>query len=205
MIPIENLKKLFSFFTIAVFCLNSFGAQKNPASKLPKELHQILLSYQKQSSIVMDVKKTFSQPLLRRQKKSSGKFFSSGRLWRLDMFSPQTSHTIFNGRSVLFFKPENNTKHHLSVSQITIISLLLDTQKFLSAFKYESARSKGRTKIHSFLGTKESSPKKLSIQIEKDRVLSLFIEWPEPLGQEHYRFSSIRFGVKLDKKLFAHP
>ena len=205
MIPNKNLKKIFFFFTTALFCLHSLSSQPPPSSQLPKEIEQVLLSYQKQSSIVMDVKKTFSQPILNRKRKSSGKFFSSGGLWRLDMSSPQASHTIFNGKSVLFLRPDNNTKHHLSLSQMTILPVLLDSQKFLSSFKYEGTSSKGRTKIHSFLGKKESSPKQLSIQIEKDRVLSLFVEWPEPLGQEHYRFSSIRFGIKLDKKLFEHP
>ena len=164
------------------------------------EVHQVLSIYQKQKSVTMNIEKTFTQPLLKKNTTSKGQLYLAQKLWRLDVLHPQKSSFIFNGKNITY--TSNSGSHHISSSKTPVISIIFDPKTFEKTFKYEHKTKKGRTWIHHFKGLTPSAPKKISIQIEKNRILSLSIEWKESLGKEMYRFSSILFNSPLNQDIF---
>ena len=165
-------------------------------------IHKILSDYQRRKSVTMDVEKTLTQPVLKRKTQSRGKFYFAGRFWRFEVVSPHPSIIFYDGRKVTYFA--NNVSHHTQNGQEMILADLLNPEAFYKKFTYQGMQKKGRTQIYSFSG-KAPSPQKLFIQVEKDRILSLRIHWDSALGEEFYRFRSIHFDRKLDKKLFQEP
>jgi len=165
-----------------------------------QEVHQILSFYQQKNSVTMDIKKKFIQAILNKESESSGKLYLAQDLWRLDISSPQKSSLIFDGNSL--FHVSDSGSHHIPSSQSSVLKLIFDLSSFEKSFKYENRSQKGRTRIYHFRGLEASTPKKISIQIEKDRILSLHIEWEEPLGEEMYWFSSILFNQQLNPNIF---
>ena len=204
-------KSIFFFFIFLSFFVQSQKKIKNFSKEASLEekdskalVHSILDNYQKRKSVVMRVKKKFTQKLLSKQNLSEGKFYFSKGLWRFDVTSPRKSSLFYNGQKIVY-SSDNNVSHHTALnSQNMILSLLLDRKKFYKIFTYQGLRQKGRTQIYDF-SAKPPEPQKISIQIEKDRILSLLVSWEEPLGEEYYRFSSIQFDQKLPKKLFLKP
>lgn len=193
-----------SFFA---FCLFSqtfvFALPKNlERSNKQIPIHKILSDYQKRKSITMEVTKTLTQPVLNRETQSKGKFYFADKLWRFEVTSPHSSVIFYDGSKVTYFA--NNVSHHTQNGQEMILASLLNPEVFSEKFTYQSLQIKGRTQIYSFSG-KAPAPQKLSIQVEKDRILSLRIHWDSALGEEFYRFRSIHFDRKLDKKLFQEP
>lgn len=166
--------------------------------------YETLKNYQKKRSVVMNVQKTLIQNILNKTTQSSGKLFLSKSLWRYDTNTPKQFHIIYDGKKILFCDPKTHIKHYLTPSKAPILSILFDHQAFNNNFKYHQTTQKGRSQIHSFIGLKPSSPQKISIKIEKDRILNIYILWKPPLGEEHYQFSSIRFNENLHKDLFKH-
>ena len=152
----------------------------------------------------MRVQKTFTQPFIQKKTKSSGRLILSKNLWRYDIKSPKPSVVVFNGKSILFCDLKTHIKQKTAASQAPILSIIFNNEDFDKNFKYEQTKTKGRTLVYSFAGKKPSSPQKIAIQIEKDRILSILITWKPPLGEEYYRFSSIEFNKSLDQKIFSH-
>ena len=148
----------------------------------------------------MNIKKTFTQPLLKKQTESSGRFYLSNKLWRLDFTEPKKSSIVYDGEKITY--SSNATSHVIPSSKAGILHLLFHSKAFYQTFKYLGKSQKGRTQIYSFQGLTSSSPNKIFIQVEKDRILSLRVQWHPPLGEEYYRFSSIHFNQKLDERLF---
>ena len=171
-----------------------------PALGKVHEVHKVLSSYQKKDSVVMDIKKTFTQPLLNKKTQSSGKLYLAQNLWRLNIIYPQENSLVFNGETLFYVS--NSVSHHVPSAQSSILELIFNPQSFEETFKYENKSQKGRTWIHHFKGLKPSSPHQISIQIEKNRILSLHIEWGEARGEEMYQFSSILFNSKINKEIF---
>ncbi len=186
----------FSFFTNS----QDLKSQKQTQAS---EIYKVLNHYQKKDSIVMEIDKKFSQPFLKKETQSKGKFYFSKSLWRLELFSTQKTQIIYDGKHIIY-KLGNNVSHYTPSSQYNILPSLFNQKVFTQTFKYQERTQKGRTYIYSFSGTPPSPPK-ISIQIEKDRILSLLIQLEEPLGEEYYRFSSIQFNQNLSKKLFQEP
>ena len=171
-----------------------------PKVQKEQEVHQILSFYQQKNSVTMDIKKKFIQAILKKESESSGKLYLAQDLWRLDISSPQKNSLIFDGNSL--FHVSDSGSHHIPSSQSSVLKLIFDLPSFEKSFKYENRSQKGRTRIYHFRGLEASTPKKISIQIEKDRILSLHIEWEEPLGEEMYWFSSILFNQQLNPNIF---
>ncbi len=193
------------FFLICLldpfFAFSRGSKEKAALSETP--IHQILSDYQKRDSITMEVAKTLKQPVLKREIQSKGKFYFSNKLWRFEILEPHPSVLFYDGVKVAYFA--NNVLHHTpQKGQKMILSSLLNQTSFNKAFTYQGMQKKGRTQIYSFLG-KPPSPQKLSIQVERDRILSLRVQWGSALGEEYYRFRSIHFDQKLSKKLFQEP
>lgn len=188
------MKKYYLIFFI-------FSSYFCSSEKLDKDVFlDFLKSYQNKKTIQANVNKTFFQPLIKRKSKSTGLIYYSQGKWRLDILQPQKLSILFDGKKIQY--KINNTVHNISKPHSNIFSLLFDTNKFFNTFKYAQTQKKGRTRIHHFLGKPSSRMKTLEIQIEKDRILSLKIQWNENLGQEYYKFTSIRFNQTLRKKLF---
>ena len=151
----------------------------------------------------MNIKKTFKQPLLKKQTESSGRFYLSNNLWRLDLTEPKKSNIVYNGENITY--SSNSNTHIIPPSKAGILHLLFHSKAFYKTFKYLGKSQKGRTQIYSFQGLTPSSPEKIFIQVEKDRILSLRVQWRPPLGEEYYRFSSIHFNQRLNRSLFQPP
>ncbi len=193
------------FYQVFVFSLPKASETKDvKKSKGRKEIpiHQILSDYQRRKSVTMEVAKTLIQPVLKRETQSRAKFYFSNKLWRFEVLAPHPSVIFYDGVKITYFA--NNVSHHTQNGQEMILSTLLNQEAFHNTFTYQEVHQKGRTQVYSFSG-KPPAPQKLSIQVEKDRILSLHIQWDEALGEEYYRFSSIRFDQKLSKKLFQEP
>ena len=189
----------FKHIIIIVLWLNTTALKSK--SDLP--IHQILSLYQSKTSVTMSIKKTFTQPLLKKQTESSGRFYLSNNLWRLDLTEPKKSSIVYDGENITY--SSNSNTHVIPPSQSGILHLLFHPKAFYKTFKYLGKSRKGRTQIYSFQGLTPSSPEKIFIQVEKDRILSLRVQWRPPLGEEYYRFSSIHFNQKLNKSLFHPP
>lgn len=166
-------------------------------------IEKILSNYQKQASVAMKVKKTFNQPLLKKQTQSEGRFYLAQKLWRLDLTSPRPVSFIYDGVKITYIS--GDVSHHIPRSKVDVLHLLFDFQSFSQAFKYEEKSRKGRTWIYAFKGLKPSVPERIFIQVEIDRILSLRVQRAAPLGEEFYRFSSIHFNRELRKNLFQAP
>lgn len=188
------------FYQTFVFSLPKSSEKPKANEEIP--IHKILSEYQRKKSVTMEVTKTFTQPVLKRETQSQGKFYFANKLWRFEVASPHPSVIFYDGERVTYFA--NNVSHHTQSGQEMILSTLLDPEAFYKKFTYQGVHQKGRTQIYSFSGT-SPAPQKLSIQVEKDRILSLRIHWDSALGEEFYRFRSIQFDQKLDKKLFQEP
>ena len=199
--PGPMLKSIFLSLFLSI-SLPSSAAKKSEGGG-EALIHQILSGYQKRKSVTMEVFKTLKQPVLKREMKSRGKFYFSNQLWRFEVLEPHPSVLFYDGAKAAYFA--NNVLHHTSQGEHKmILSTLLNRTAFNNAFAYQGSRRKGRTQIYSFTG-KPPAPQKLSIQVEKDRILSLRIQWDPALGEEYYRFRSIQFDQKLSKKLFQEP
>ena len=191
----------FIFLLDPLFVFSKTFKEAENIQKIP--IHQILSNYQKRDSVTMEVVKILKQPVLKREIRSKGKFYFSNKLWRFDVFEPHPSVLFYDGAKVTYFA--NNVLHHTPQNgQRMILSALLDQADFNNAFTYQGVQRKGRTQIYAFSG-KPPSPQKLFVQVEKDRILSLRIQWDSSLGEEYYRFRSIHFDQKLSKKLFQEP
>ena len=153
----------------------------------------------------MNVKKTLTQNLIKKKTQTKGRLFLSKNLWRLNIESPQKSHIIFDGKTILLCNPETQIKQKLKKRKTPLLSMLFNAQVFKENFKYEKTSIKGRTQVASFAGLgSQTQARRLFIQIEKNRILSVRIVWPPPIGEEHYRFSQIEFNKKRPDKIFQH-
>ena len=188
------------FYQTCVFSLPKSSEKPKINTEVP--IHKILSDYQKRKSVTMEVTKTLTQPVLKRETHSSGRFYFANKLWRFEVTSPHSSVIFYDGKKVTYFA--NNVSHHTQSGPEMILSTLLNPEAFYRKFTYQGVHQKGRTQIYSFSGT-PPAPQKLSIQVEKDRILSLRIHWDSAMGEEFYRFRSIQFDQKLDKKLFKEP
>ena len=147
----------------------------------------------------MNVKKTFTQKLLNKKKESTGRFYLANKKWRWDIFSPEKSHILYDGKTLTLNR--SNESYSIPSSKVAVLSLLFDPLKFDQTFQYQEQKRKGRTTIYTFRGLKPQDPEKIFVKIEKDYILSLQIEWGELMGREHYQFSSIQFDQKIPKNL----
>ncbi|MDE0151847.1 MAG: outer membrane lipoprotein carrier protein LolA [Bdellovibrionales bacterium] len=197
------LKLLFCICLLfQTFAFSLSKDSEKPKSNKDVPIHKILSDYQRRESVTMEVTKTLTQPVLKRETQSQGTFYFANQLWRFEVTSPHPSVIFYDGKRVTYFA--NNVSHHTPSGQEMILSTLLDPEAFYKKFTYQGVHQKGRTQIYSFRGN-PPAPQKLSIQVERDRILSLRIHWDSDLGEEFYRFRSIRFDQKLDKKLFQEP
>ena len=190
------------FFAFCLFYPMLVLALPKDSDKSKTPIHKILSDYQGRKSVKMEVTKTLTQPVLKRETQSRGNFYFASKLWRFEVTSPHPSVIFYDGTKVTYFA--NNVSHHTQNGQEMILSTLLNPETFYKQFTYQGVHQKGRTQIYSFSG-KPPSPRKLFIQVEKDRILSLRIQWDEALGEEFYRFRSIQFDQKLPKNLFQAP
>ena len=165
-------------------------------------IYKVLKHYQNQKTIVMDIDKKFSQPFLNKKTQTKGKLYFSQNLWRLEFFSDYKTQMIYDGKRITYKSDKDNVSHYLPPSQANILPALFNQKIFDQNFKYQNKTQKGRTHIYHFKGIVPTAPPKISIQIEKERILSLLVQFEEPLGEEYYRFSSIHFNKKVLKKLF---
>ena len=204
-----NKKFLIIIFSLVLFATKPMAAPSkarssaDPKTPLPV-IYAILKNYQKQSAVQMNVAKIFIQKMLGRKTHSSGQFILSKTKWRYDTNSPEKTHIIYNGKSILFCRLKTKEKHTLPGSKAPLLALLFDDREFHKNFKYEKSQIKGRTAIYSFFGLRPDSPQKIFIQIEKDRILTIRILWKPPLGEEFYQFSSIQFNPALKPNIFSH-
>ena len=188
------------FYPVFIFALPKDS--KKSKSRVEVPIHQILSNYQRRKSVMMEVRKTLTQPALKREIQSRGKFYFSNKLWRFEVLAPHPSVIFYDGVRITYVA--NNVSHHTQNGQEMILSTLMDQEAFFKTFTYQGVHQKGRTQVYSFSGN-PPAPQKLSIQVEKDRILSLHIQWDEAVGEEFYRFRSIQFDQKLSKKLFQEP
>ena len=195
----------FIIFFIFFFSLAVYSQELNPEKKnRVSQVYKVLNHYQNQNSIVMDFNKKFSQPFLKKETESRGKFYFSKGLWRMELSSGQKTIMVYDGKQIIYKSNQDNVSHYMPSSQNNILPTLFDQNVFAQTFRYKNHTPKGRTFIYSFIGA-PPAPTEISIQIEKDRILSLLIRLEEPLGEEYYRFSSIQFNKNLSKKLFQEP
>ena len=192
-------------YLLAIFTLFSFYSYSTNSVKEVSNFHKVLHKYQTKNSVVMDIDKKFSQPFLKKETQSKGKFYFSKGLWRLELFSPQKTSIFYDGKQIIYKSHKDNVSHYIPSSSDNILATLFDKKIFEQTFKYQKTTEKGRTSIYSFKGISSKAPPQISIQTEKDRILSLLIQLEEPLGEEYYRFSSIEFNRSLSKKLFQEP
>ena len=184
--------------------LTSFFLQAQVPSEA-EAIYKVLKYYQSKETILMNIKKKFSQPFLNKESQTNGKLYFSKGLWRLEFFSSHNTQMIYNGKRIIYKSNKDNILHYLPSSQANALPAIFDQKAFNQKFKYQNKTQKGRTHIYHFKGITKEAPPKISIQIEKDRILSLRIQFEEPLGEEYYRFSSISFNKKVSKKLFQEP
>lgn len=192
--------KKHTIFLILLSCVALFSFSKTLENDKKKHFQNILKSYESKNNISMKVQKRMYQPLIKRQSQSQGQFYYSEGLWKFAISHPNKVSLIFDGKKL--YQVSNNTVRNFSLPHPHILSLIFDTSLFFKSFNYLKTRTKGRTNIHDFSPKSLLDLKKLSIQTEKDRILSIQITWNQNLGKEYYKFTSIQFNKKLPKKLF---
>lgn len=163
---------------------------------------QVLKNYKQKTTVQMGVNKTVKQPLINRTIRSSGVFYYSRGQWRWDQYQPQKSTTTYDGKNLRHQLYGNNTVHKVQFIKPSILALLFNPNRFFKRFKYMKKEKKGRTSVYLFAPLKGDDMESLSLQIEKDRILHVSIQWKEGLGEELYEFSSIQFNKPLAKKWF---
>ncbi len=167
----------------------------------------LLQQYQNSSGVQMVFNKQAYFPLLKKRKTSQGEIFLSGKKIFLKLKDHLKTQILFDGQKWWHIvSPPGEQKQVSPISPDQNISLLFHPRAFFQSFRFVSQATKGRTHILHFAPqSKQSSLQSLSVQVEQDRILKVWLKWHGSGNEEIFSFSNIRFNQKLSPALFSRP
>ena len=168
---------------------------------------RLLQKYQNSSGVTMVFNKQAYFPLLKKSKTSQGEFFLSGQKISLNLKDHLKTQILFDGQKWWhIMSPPGEQKKVSPISPDQNISLLFHPKAFFRGFRFVSQETKGRTQILHFAPKNKQAPlRSLSVQVEQDRILKVWLKWQGSGNEEVFSFSNIRFNQKLSSALFSRP
>ena len=192
--------------TLFILFLISWTASMS-GNIIPVQFKQLLQKYQKSSGVTMAFKKHAYFPLLKKNKTSQGALFLSKEKMLLKLRDHLKTQILFDGQKWwLMLTPPGEKQEVKAIQPDHNITLLFQAQAFFRHFRFISQKTKGRTQILNFQSQSPEAPLgSLSVQVENERMLKVWLTWRGSGNQEVFTFSNIQFNQKLSPTLFLRP
>ena len=175
-------------------------------------------SYQRSKAITMKVDKTLKLGLLNQERKASGKLFLSGGRVRLELDGSEKSLLVvnkqnlwavtypppeFKNAAIQVIKGDTTSKKARSQSMVGLLS----SGGFLKFFAPTGVQTSDDGAQVFFLQprTDQTDFKRAQMTVSKDgkRILQLRY-WDDRDNETNFMFSDVKFGAKVDDKLFNY-
>ena len=165
----------------------------------------LLQKYQNNRGVKMAFHKQAYFPLLKKRTSSQGEFFLSQNKVRLDLQDPHNTQILFDGRKWWhIIAPAGEPKQVSAIQPDSNIAVLFQPEVFFKNFRFVLKKTKGRAQILHFKPQgKKAQLEALSVKIERDRILKVWLKWKGSGNEEVFSFSNIRFNQVLPKSLFS--
>jgi len=188
----------------------SGNSEKGNFALSSSQFKSIIHKYSTNPGVKMDMVKETYLKLLNKKKVSRGEIFLKNGFILLRMEDTVNTQVIFDKKNLWQIQSPDGEKKQVtkinldpSHQDTILLSVLFYPDLFFKTFIFFKDRSKGRSKILTFKPIdKASNIQSVSLKIEEDVILTLWLNWKNPENKETYIFSNIRFNQNIPSKYF---